>query len=56
MPDIEEFIGQKIPVKAITPNLLADAITPAKRSPKSKTAYQGKHTNQNRSRKPTARS
>jgi ATP-dependent RNA helicase RhlB len=56
MPDIEEFIGQKIPVKAITANLLADVITPAKRPLKPKTAYQGKRTNQDRSRKPTARS
>jgi ATP-dependent RNA helicase RhlB len=56
MPDIEEFIGQKIQVKAITANLLADVITPAKRPLKPKTAYQGKRTNQGRSRKPTARS
>jgi len=56
MPEIEDFIGQKIPVKPITANLLADVITPAKRPPKPKTAYQDKRTNQNRSRKPTARS
>ena len=53
MPDIEDFIGQKIPVKAITANLLADVITPARRPPKRKTGYPDKHPNANRSRKPT---
>jgi ATP-dependent RNA helicase RhlB len=54
MPDIEDFIGQKIPVKTITADLLADVITPAKRPPKAD--YHGKRPNQDRSRKPTARS
>jgi len=31
MPDIESYIGQKIPVKAITKDLLADIIIPPKR-------------------------
>ncbi|MBT9098809.1 DEAD/DEAH box helicase [Methylovulum psychrotolerans] len=31
MPDIENYIGQKIPVKAITKDLLAEIIIPAKR-------------------------
>ena len=56
MPDIEEFIGQKIPVKAITANLLADVITPSRRPPKPKTDYPDKRPNSNRSRKPTVRS
>jgi ATP-dependent RNA helicase RhlB len=55
MPDIEDFIGQKIPVKAITADLLADVITPAKRPPRPKADYQGKKPNQDRSRKSTAR-
>jgi ATP-dependent RNA helicase RhlB len=56
MPDIEDFIGQKIPVKAISADLLADVITPAKRPPKPKDDYQGKRPHQDRSRKPTVRS
>jgi len=56
MPDIEDFIGQKIPVKAITADLLADVITPEKRPPKPKTDYQGKRPGQGGSRKPTVRS
>jgi ATP-dependent RNA helicase RhlB len=56
MPDIEDYIGQKIPVKAITADLLADVITPEKRLPKPKTDYQGKRPNQDRSYKPTIRS
>ena len=56
MPDIEDFIGQKIPVKAITADLLADVITPARRPPKPKADYQGKRPNPDRSRKPTVRS
>jgi len=56
MPDIEDFIGQKIPVKAITADLLADVITPEKRPPKPKTDYQGKRPGQDRSHKPIVRS
>jgi ATP-dependent RNA helicase RhlB len=56
MPDIEDYIGQKIPVKAITADLLADVITPAKRPTKPKTDYQGKPPDPSRSRKPTVRS
>ncbi len=56
MPDIEDFIGQKIPVKAITADLLAEIITPKKRPQKPKTEYQGKHPNPDKNRKPTARS
>jgi ATP-dependent RNA helicase RhlB len=53
MPDIEDYIGQKIPVNAITTNLLADIIRPEKRLLKPKTEYQGKRPNQDRSHKPT---
>jgi ATP-dependent RNA helicase RhlB len=42
MPDIEEFIGEKIPVNAITEELLeTDIKQPAKRPPR-KSNYQGK--------------
>ena len=56
MPDIEDYIGQKIPVNTITTNLLADIIRPEKRLLKPKTEYQGKRPNQDRSYKPTNRS
>ncbi len=56
MPDIENYIDQKIPVKAITADLLADIKTPEKRPPKPKTGYQGKRPGQDRSRKPRVRS
>ena len=36
MPDIEEFIGQKIPVNAITADLLAEVIKPEKRAERKK--------------------
>jgi len=50
MPDIETYIGQKIPVNAITANLLANVIIPEKRPPKTKTSHQGKRPNQNKPR------
>ncbi|WP_262965400.1 DEAD/DEAH box helicase [Methylobacter psychrophilus] len=56
MPDIEDYIGQKIPVKAITADLLADVITPEKRPSKPKADYQGKRPNPDRGHKPTTRS
>jgi ATP-dependent RNA helicase RhlB len=56
MPDIEDYIGQKIPVKAITADLLADIITPEKRPEKPKADYQGKRPNPGRAHKPTIRS
>jgi ATP-dependent RNA helicase RhlB len=55
MPDIEDFIGQKIPVKAITADLLAEVVPPPRRPPKPKAEYQGKRPNPNSSRKPTVR-
>jgi ATP-dependent RNA helicase RhlB len=36
MPDIEDYIGQKIPVKPITADLLAELIVPPKRPPSDK--------------------
>lgn len=48
MPDIEEYIGQKIPVLPITADLLADIVYPEKRPERIKTDYQGKRANQPR--------
>jgi ATP-dependent RNA helicase RhlB len=42
MPDIEQYIGEKIPISAITKDLLVDVIIAAKRPSKPKPAYQGK--------------
>lgn len=39
MPDIEVYIEQKIAIKPITKDLLADIIIPAKRPPKPRTAH-----------------
>ncbi len=44
MPDIEEYIGQKIPVEAITADLLAEIVKPER----SRTEYQGKRPRQTR--------
>ncbi len=49
MPDIEEFIGQKIPVEAITADLLAEIVKPERRPERSRTEYQGKRPHQTRS-------
>jgi hypothetical protein len=43
MPDIETFIDQKITVKAITSEILADFITPEKRLPKSNIGHHNKN-------------
>jgi len=56
MPDIEEYIGQKIPVQAIPKALLAEVIMPEKKPAKAKTAYQGKHADPRKDRAPKARS
>ncbi|MGZ5621069.1 MAG: DEAD/DEAH box helicase [Methylobacter sp.] len=45
MPDIEEYIEQKIPVLPITADLLADIVKPERRPEKVKTEYQGKRPN-----------
>ncbi len=52
MPDIEEYIGQKIPVEAITADLLADVVKPERRPEKVKAEYQGKRPHQDKSWKP----
>ncbi|MDO9267697.1 MAG: DEAD/DEAH box helicase [Methylobacter sp.] len=54
MPDIEEYIGQKVPVLPITADLLAEIIKPEKRPEKIKTEYQGKRPNQDKNWKPKA--
>ncbi len=51
MPDIEEFIGQKIPVKAIDKELLAEVIKPERRPKEFKSA---KRSLQSPNRKPKA--
>ena len=48
MPDIEEFIGQKIPVEAITADLLADIVKPERRPERIKTDYQCKRPHHTR--------
>jgi ATP-dependent RNA helicase RhlB len=50
MPDIEEYIDQKISVQAITEDLLAEIIIPAKRPERTKSEYLGKRPHQNKSR------
>ena len=55
MPDIETYIGQKIPVNAITANLLADIITPERRPPKPKADHQGKRPSSDKPKKFTSR-
>jgi len=55
MPDIETYIGQKIPVKAITANLLADIITPKRRPPKPKADHQVKRSSSDKHKKFTSR-
>jgi ATP-dependent RNA helicase RhlB len=57
MPDIEDYIGQKIPVKPVAKELLADVIKPARRPEKPRGEFQRKRTNQTtpgRNRKPKA--
>ncbi|EGW23084.1 DEAD/DEAH box helicase [Methylobacter tundripaludum] len=54
MPDIEEYIEQKIPVLPITDDLLAEVVKPERRPEKIKTEYQGKRPNQDKSWKPKA--
>ncbi|MDI1278491.1 DEAD/DEAH box helicase [Methylobacter sp.] len=48
MPDIEEYIEQKIPVLPITDDLLAEVVKPERRPEKIKTEYQGKRPHQPR--------
>lgn len=53
MPDIEEYIGQKIPIKAVTKDLLADVIKP-ERKPRFRPEQRAKRPNPHRDRKPKA--
>lgn len=52
MPDIEAYIGQKVPIKPITADLLASVIKPER---KSRAPAQEKRPDQKRPRKPKAR-
>ncbi|TAK64254.1 DEAD/DEAH box helicase [Methylobacter sp.] len=54
MPDIEDYIGQKIPVLPVTADLLAEIVKPARRPEKPRTEYQGKRPNQDKKWKPKA--
>ena len=53
MPDIEDFIGQKIPIKAVDKELLADFIKP-ERKPRFRSEQRGKRPNPQHDRKPKA--
>ena len=55
MPDIETYIGQKIPVNAISADLLANVITPKRRPPKPKADHQGKRSSPDKHKKFTSR-
>lgn len=52
MPDIEEYIGQKIPVSAIPKELLADIIKPERKPSEFKSAQRSKRPPHNPNRKP----
>jgi ATP-dependent RNA helicase RhlB len=54
MPDIEEFIGQKIPVKAIVKELLAEVIKPERRPKEFRPAQRPKRPPPSQNRKPKA--
>jgi ATP-dependent RNA helicase RhlB len=54
MPDIEEFIGQKIPVKAIDKALLAEVIQPERRPKEFRSAQRPKRPPHSQNRKPKA--
>jgi ATP-dependent RNA helicase RhlB len=54
MPDIEAFIGQKIPVNAITKELLAEVIKPERRPKESSPVQRGKRPVHNNDHKPKA--
>ncbi len=54
MPDIEEFIGQKIPVKAIDKGLLAEVIKPERRPKEFRPDQRGKRPPHNTRHKPKA--
>ncbi len=51
MPDIEDYIGQKVPIKAVTTELLADIIRP-ERKPRSRQEHREKRPHSRRERRP----
>ncbi len=53
MPDIEEYIGQKVPIKPVTPDLLAEVIKPESK-PRFKPEQRDKRPAPRRERKPKA--
>ncbi len=53
MPDIEEFIGQKIPVKAIDKELLAEVIKPERRPREFRSAQRPKRPPHSKPKAPT---
>ncbi|MGZ8227827.1 MAG: DEAD/DEAH box helicase [Methylococcaceae bacterium] len=54
MPDIEDYIGEKILVKAITKELLAEIVIPEKQPERHKKDYPPKRPQRNSARKPKA--
>jgi ATP-dependent RNA helicase RhlB len=54
MPDIEDYIGQKIPVHAISEDLLAEYVKPERNREKYRPAQHGKRPERDRNRKPRA--
>ncbi len=54
MPDIEAFIGQKIPVKAMSADLLAEVVKPERRPENHRSTQPHKRPGQSKSRKPKA--
>ena len=48
MPDIEDYIGQKIPVQPIPKMLLAEIVIPQRKPEQIKSGYQGKHPSSQR--------
>ncbi len=55
MPDIEDYIGQKIPVQPIPKALLAEIVIPERKPEQIKTGYQGKHPRPSQRREPTSK-
>ena len=56
MPDIEDYIGQKVPVSPITSDLLADVIKPAPRPRSKKTEYKNQRTDSQGKPRPKCKS
>lgn len=56
MPDIEDYIGQKIPVKPVAKELLAEVIKPERRAERNRSESPHKRFRQERIRKPKGQS